>query len=117
MGDIVNLEAFARQRMIDPYGVLADLKKREDEFVERLEKLILGRPSRRADYVAAHAAEWVAEGARLQGAREQVGVSRTALARALGVSPQRIARLEMGLPVRDARLLRAAMMLYLEKHI
>ncbi|BAF60680.1 hypothetical protein PTH_2499 [Pelotomaculum thermopropionicum SI] len=117
MGDIVNLEAFTRQRMSDPYGVLADLKRREDELVARLEKLILGRPSRRADYIAAHAQEWVAQGAQIQATRERAGVSRTALARVLGVSAARIARLEMGLPVRDARLLRAAVIMYLEKHV
>ncbi|NPV72331.1 MAG: helix-turn-helix domain-containing protein [Pelotomaculum sp.] len=78
-------------------------------------RALTGYPSRRADYIAAHAQGWVAQGAQLQALREQAGVSRTALARALGVSAARVARLEQGLPVRDARLLRAAIILFLER--
>ncbi|WP_084327103.1 helix-turn-helix domain-containing protein [Desulfofundulus thermocisternus] len=87
------------------------------EFQEKFLNLV--DPARRrvkaTVYAANHAREWAEEGARLQALREQAGVSRTALAKALGVSPARIARLEVGLPVVDAKLLRAAVMMYLEK--
>lgn len=98
----------------DPFGIRADLNRRIEEFHSEMVKLITGYPSRRAEYVAAHSQEWVAEGARLQAQRERAGVTRGALAKALGVSTRRIARLEMGKPVRDARLLRAAVVLALE---
>jgi predicted transcriptional regulator len=65
-------------------------------------------------YAANHAQEWHETGRQLQSLRERAGVSRTALARAIGVSPARIARLEAGMPVADARLLRAAYLLFLE---
>ncbi|NHM25984.1 helix-turn-helix transcriptional regulator [Desulfofundulus sp. TPOSR] len=87
-----------------------------NEFQENLLNLIdpARRRTRAIVYAANHAREWAEEGARLQSLREQAGVSRTALAKTLGVSPQRIARLEQGMPVVDERLLRAAYLLFLE---
>ncbi len=87
-----------------------------NEFTEKFLNLV--DPDRRRTkatvHAANHAQEWRETGRQLQSLREQAGVTRTALAKALGVSPQRIARLEQGLPVRDAKLLRAAVMMYLE---
>ncbi|MDK2888541.1 MAG: hypothetical protein PWP72_1419 [Thermoanaerobacter sp.] len=92
------------------------IQTRLDEFTERLLGLI--DPDRRRTkatvYAANHARQWAEEGTRLQALREQAGVTRSALAKALGVSPQRLARLEMGLPVVDAKLLRAAYLLFFE---
>jgi len=115
VGDLINLEFFTRQRRDDPCGVLAAARRRAEEFSAKMVEFVTGYPSRRAEYVAAHGQDWIAEGSRLQALREAFGVTRTALARALGVSPARIARLERGLPVRDARLLRAAILLFFER--
>jgi len=93
------------------------LKIMFDDFSNKLQNMILParRQTRRVVYAANHAAEWQAQGAELQALREASGVTRSALAKSLGVSGARIARLERGEPVRDARLLRAAIILFLER--
>lgn len=114
IGEVINLECAWKQKHRDPYGILASIEESARRETEKLIEHLTGRPCRVADYIANHAAEWAAEGARLQALRERAGMSRTALAKTLEVSPQRIARLEQGMLVVDARLLRAAYLLFLE---
>lgn len=96
-----------------PTALAAALEEFQQKILDAIDPI--RRYTRATVYAANHAAEWRAEGARLQSLRERAGVSRAALARAVGVSAARIARLEAGMPVADARLLRAAYLLFLEK--
>ena len=58
--------------------------------------------------------EWIITGEFFRGMRESVALSRTGLARKLGVDPRTIKRLESGLRVRRRKFLETAYMLAIE---
>jgi len=106
---VISIHELRKKRIQEQARETGDITLLIREELNRMLNLDYRR-TEAAVYAANHAREWAAEGARLQSLREQAGVSRTALAKALGVSQARIARLEQGLPVRDARLLQRACM-------
>lgn len=113
MGKFINLEDAREQEQYDLLEINAEVERSVSQIVAQMHQKIAGRPWKRAEYIKANTDTWIVEGSRLQELREAAGISRYRLAKALGVSPARIARLETGKPVNDAKLLKSAYLLYL----
>lgn len=119
---IVNLERFRDEKTLNPLGSVQPAAENtmfpafERILAEQriiLDKLLNGGLTRSAEHVAQNTQTWIVAGAQLQGRREEVGATRGQVARALNISVGRLKRLESGQAVRDARLLAAAVELYL----
>jgi DNA-binding XRE family transcriptional regulator len=94
-------------------GSFAELKGRLEEWIKQGKQ----EPAKRkeiTEWKEEMVALWKEEGSEYKGKRKELGIKVKDVAVLLGVSESRIYKLERGLPIRDARLLKKAYELALD---